>query len=827
MKRTMLIAAVLVLALGPVNASADVTTCYPLSMNHHTGSTDGSTRTRVSEIAGYDTEHGWAMFDISAIPDTHTVAGVEFHCYVNDTNFPYWSATPVSSDPLTATPADLYADIEAEAISGFYLYREEAPTFAPGWHAYLMQPVASTDLTAALPDDSFTVGVATLDKNTTYYIVMDGWAETNPPYLVVEHNLASCDDEVVDLGSMSCGDVLSHSGDTTGATNFCGNPAGDHFVMFEVLENGLYTLDMCFYEGTLYDTALWLYDDECCGTAIAFNDDDPNCGLKSRIDIALTPGVYYAQIEGWNTEEGVYRLDISCAQPVDLGPVPCFDELVYDNDTSGAIDYCGYESGDLHATFTVDYAANYTISLCDPWTTYDSFLWLYDDYSCGNLVAANDDGGGTCGVASEITVDLDPGTYYAHVEGYQANEGPFEMTISCNPPGGDTELRLEADMACYEQDDTLYLAITLSNGNAMIVGGQFFLGYDNTALEFQSISVGDPPFTNEVYKVVNEGAGTIDYAVGVPEGTAGTIEDTVMAYLTFTALRDICTEPGLVNFRTHSPPTRLSDNYGNDEYTVLLDLDIDDTTPPVISCPASLTLECDQSTDPGATGTATATDNCDASPDVTYTDAVDLSGCGGTTGTITRTWQAADHCGNVATCDQVITVVDTTAPVLTPGSIDACYASQSAAEAAAIAATAAVDNCTPGGSLIYTPVTVGDCSATITVTVADLCGNSDFVTYTTRIDGLAPIVVAGADININADAGTCAAAVTWLAAGATDNCDGDLAASIVYHIDLGNDGTVDATQATTSYTFPAGGHKVIAAATDSAATPARMTSSSR
>jgi hypothetical protein len=813
MKRFTLIAAVLVLVLSPINAAADFTTCYPLASSYNTGSTDGTTKTRVSEIAGYNTEDGWARFDTLAIPDTHSISNIKFHFYVRSTFYPYWSVTPLTNDPLTASAATLFADINAEASSGYYNYRDEASTYAPGWKTLVLGGTARLDMEANLGDDWFGVGVACRDDNTSYYIVLDGWAETNVPYLVVEHTADACSDHLIDIGSMTCGDVLTYSGDTTGATNYCGYDSGDNFLMFEVLENGLYTLDMCWYTGTLFDTVLWLYDDECCGNPIAANDDDPNCGLKSRIDIVLSPGTYYAQVEGYGADEGLYRLDITCEQPVDLGPVPCFEEIVYDQDTSGAIDYCGHPSGDAHFKFTVDYTANYTVSLCNTWTTYNSFLRLFDDYSCGNQIAANNNYPG-CGLNAFIDVTLAPGDYFAHVEGYNLSEGPFELHISCNEPDGDTELGLLPNLECYEADDTVYLAITLSNGNAMIVGGQFFLGYDNTALDFESITVGDAPFTNEVYNVVNEGAGTIDYAVGVPEGTSGTINDTVMAYLTFTALRDICSDDDLVHFRTHSPPTRLSDNYGNAEFAVLLDMDIDDTTPPVISCPGPLTLECDQPTDPPGTGAATATDNCDAAPVVTHSDAVDFSGCGGTTGTITRTWQAMDHCGNLATCDQVITVVDTTAPVVTAGAIDSCYASEAAAEAAAIAATGAADNCTPPGSLVYTPFTVGECSTVITVTVADLCGNSDAVTYNTRIDGLAPLVLAGANINVNADAGLCTAAVDWLPASAADNCDGNLAGAVVYHIDLGNDGSVEATQAGTGYIFPAGTHKVTATATD-------------
>lgn len=95
-------------------------------------------------------------------------------------------------------------------------------------------------------------------------------------------------------------------------------------------------------------------------------------------------------------------------------------------------------------------------------------------------------------------------------------------------------------------------------------------------------------------------------------------------------------------------------------------INVEDSTLPVIACPASVTLECDQPTDPSNTGTATATDNCDADPTVTHSDdIVSDEACPGDNYVITRTWTAEDNCGNVNTCQQVITVQDTTAPLIT------------------------------------------------------------------------------------------------------------------------------------------------------------------
>jgi hypothetical protein len=96
-----------------------------------------------------------------------------------------------------------------------------------------------------------------------------------------------------------------------------------------------------------------------------------------------------------------------------------------------------------------------------------------------------------------------------------------------------------------------------------------------------------------------------------------------------------------------------------------------DTTAPVLTLPADVTVECDESVAPSDTGYAAATDNCDASPATSYTD-VETPGSCPQEKTIARTWTATDACGNSTSGVQTITVVDTTPPVITcniPGTI--------------------------------------------------------------------------------------------------------------------------------------------------------------
>jgi hypothetical protein len=86
-----------------------------------------------------------------------------------------------------------------------------------------------------------------------------------------------------------------------------------------------------------------------------------------------------------------------------------------------------------------------------------------------------------------------------------------------------------------------------------------------------------------------------------------------------------------------------------------------DTTPPTFTVPADVTIECDQDpNDLNLTGDiSNVMDNCDPNPATGHTDVIDLSGCGGYTGTIIRTWTATDECGNSTSIDQIITIVDT------------------------------------------------------------------------------------------------------------------------------------------------------------------------
>jgi len=225
-------------------------------------------------------------------------------------------------------------------------------------------------------------------------------------------------------------------------------------------------------------------------------------------------------------------------------------------------------------------------------------------------------------------------------------------------------ITLEPNLDCYADGDTVTVEIWMHDQEEMIVGGQFFLEYDNSKLDWVSAAAGDSPFTDVLYSFVDEGLGTIDHIVNAPSGDPGVDGTHKLAVLTFEALAQLCVETDLITWRAHIPPSRLSNDVGGAVEPPMVNMDVIDEEAPDITCPADVIIECDESTDPSNTGEATATDNCDGSPTVTPSD-VESNGTCPQQKSITRTWKAEDDCGNESTCVQTIKVRDTTDPVIT------------------------------------------------------------------------------------------------------------------------------------------------------------------
>ncbi len=99
---------------------------------------------------------------------------------------------------------------------------------------------------------------------------------------------------------------------------------------------------------------------------------------------------------------------------------------------------------------------------------------------------------------------------------------------------------------------------------------------------------------------------------------------------------------------------KVTDVYGNMN-TCMVQLTVQDGVPPVVICPADMTVSCTADlTNQALYGNVFLYDNCGATLDSTFV--LDIDNCG--TGLIRRTYTATDSKGNTDRCTQNITVVN-------------------------------------------------------------------------------------------------------------------------------------------------------------------------
>ncbi len=191
-----------------------------------------------------------------------------------------------------------------------------------------------------------------------------------------------------------------------------------------------------------------------------------------------------------------------------------------------------------------------------------------------------------------------------------------------------------------------------------------------------------------------------------------------------------------------------TDANGN-ESTDTQSVTVTDATGPSITPPASITAEASALQTSVALGTATAVDIKDGDVPVTN----DAPAGGFPLGTTTVTWTAIDSDSNISTVTQLVTITDTTTPVMTvPADMSV----------SATGPLTSVDIGTATGTDIFTPVTMtNDAPAegfpvgttSVTWTATDTNGNSATATQDITVnDTVAPVISAPADITTEATA---------------------------------------------------------------------------
>jgi hypothetical protein len=205
-----------------------------------------------------------------------------------------------------------------------------------------------------------------------------------------------------------------------------------------------------------------------------------------------------------------------------------------------------------------------------------------------------------------------------------------------------------------------------------------------------------------------------------------------------------------------------------------------DAIPPTITCPRDTTMKADGNCQVTYSAPpATATDNCDAKPTIKSVPPLPATLTG--VGTYTITWTATDASGNKSTCEQRITVIDVTAPVITCprdrtirldlNETIKCEVMYSGPLAKA------TDNCDANPRITSVPpvpaILSGAGVHTIVWTATDASGNeSSCEQKITLLDLIPPAITCPRDTSIEADA-DCQATYSGPAAIAVDNCDGN------------------------------------------------------
>jgi hypothetical protein len=358
------------------------------------------------------------------------------------------------------------------------------------------------------------------------------------------------------------------------------------------------------------------------------------------------------------------------------------------------------------------------------------------------------------------------------------------LVLATAPATHGATLALES--ACAPPDGSLVVELSMSDlGADEAAAFEGFFEFDNSLLTLQTIVFEPEPFGLIVTPGnINQanGNGRLDLAAAIDPATQSpTSQDAVLVTLTFTpdGPESCGTAPGeLLAFRANTPPSQLLDSADQPILTTLLDPVITiDGTPPTLTVPPDVTIGCEDDDQPPATGLATASDTCDPSPVLSFTDDVAVGACAGES-VLTRTWTATDGCGGAASADQVITVQDTTAPLITGVPPDATVECDAIPEPPPV--LAATDTCDPSviealfdGQTSEPGACAGESTITRAWTATDGCGNVTTATQVLSVvDTIGPVVIdIPADVTVQCDAVPSPPDTLT----ASDACDGDVA----------------------------------------------------
>lgn len=247
---------------------------------------------------------------------------------------------------------------------------------------------------------------------------------------------------------------------------------------------------------------------------------------------------------------------------------------------------------------------------------------------------------------------------------------------------------------------------------------------------------------------------TINCASQVPPPNIGTVLAIDCGTTVITHLGDVISNLICPSQYTITRTYRATDVCGNSSTCTQL-ISVFDNTPPIITCPPSMTISCSDNSSPSSTGMATSADNCGQSAVMTFSDNYIPGSCPNS-GNIQRTFMAVDNCGNSSTCVQIISLEDMDPPIIIcPPSITISCSDDSSPLNTGIATS--FDNCDPNPPMNFSDNYIpGSCTNSGIIqhifTTIDDCGNSSTcIQIISVVDNIPPVISNGpVDITVTA-----------------------------------------------------------------------------
>lgn len=281
------------------------------------------------------------------------------------------------------------------------------------------------------------------------------------------------------------------------------------------------------------DTKIAVYPGVGCpanGTALACNDD--NCGVQSRVQLAVTAGTAYTVQVGVSPGAvgGVGNLDIGIIPPLTsddcTSPSVIFGQgtFLYDNTiaTTGvegqsetACYFFGSTviDGDIWYTWTANATGPATVETCGN-TFLDTKLAAYPGAGCptaGSALACNDD---SCGLQSSVTFDATAGTSYTlqvgNFPGSSGGTGGITITIVGPPEVGVSFCACDSGNSPCANDGAFGQGCANSqfpSGAKLIGSGTATVGFDTLVLTTTGLRGGQPGLYFQGNNAVGGGAG--------------------------------------------------------------------------------------------------------------------------------------------------------------------------------------------------------------------------------------------------------------------------------------------------------------------------------